>query len=352
MASVASGIRLGTSETPDAAGAPAQRAVARGPDGTLLAAFPKAAGGTLQCLSSPPEGTTWEPSYQSEAIAPVYDASIALDEEGYADLVYAGEGPRFLYYRKGEPVDGGWRWSIRVRIFDVPLLASVNSVAHAEKDEWKIHVVWSRGWEFSSAYYNSFKIDPEREIWLGTRERIAGPFDLPGDPAPSLDMDRETKQLWAAMWGGSQGAVVTEASYMNGRWKWAAAPTPLAPGRPAHEGSLSAVWLGDALAVTYGSDDELVCQTTAGVDARVAGRAARTSAGVDAGGTLQVLYKGHEPGPLYHRSLSGGEWGEAEEVHPGPVTSFSAEQHGGEAVGVLLTAGAEPPYSVEFLAVK
>ena len=350
MATIASAIRLGTSEAPDAAGAPAQRAVTRGPDGKLWAVFPDAVGGALCCLSSG-DGTTWESAFQSERIAPVYEASMTIDEEGCADLVYAGEGPRFLYYRKGDPVDGGWRWSIRVRIFDVPLLASANAVAHAERDETRIHVVWSRGWEFSSAYYNSFKIDPEREIWLGTRERIAGPFDLPGHPAPSLDLDRETKRLWAAMWGGSQGAVVTDARYFNGRWKWAAQPRPLAQGRPAHEGSVSAVWAGDALAVTYGSEDEVVCTTTGGLDARAPGPAARTSAGVDASGTLHVLYRGSEPGPLYHRSLSGDAWSEAEQVHPGPVTSFSAEQHGTDAVGVLLAAGTDP-YSIEFLSVR
>ena len=133
MATVAGAIRLGTSETPDAAGAPAQRAVTRGQDGKLWAVFPDAAGGALHCLSSV-DGTTWETAFQSERIAPVYDASMTIDEEGYADLVYAGEGPRFLYYRKGDPVERGWRWSIRVRIFDVPLLACANAVAHAERD--------------------------------------------------------------------------------------------------------------------------------------------------------------------------------------------------------------------------
>ena len=350
MATVATGIRLGTSESPDAAGTPAQRAVARAPDGTAWAVFPDAPGGALRCFRSPP-GSGWDAAYESETLAPVYDASIAIDEEGYADLVYAGEGPRYLYYRKGEPVEGGWKWSIRVRVFDVPLLASANAVAHAERDEWRIHVVWSRGWEFSSAYYNSFTIDPEREIWLGTRDRIAGPFDQPGDPAPSLDMDRESKRLWAAMWGGSEGAVVTDAVYYNGRWKWAAAPRPLSPGRPAHEGSVSAVWLGDSLAVTYGSEDELVCGTTAGVEARAAADCSRTSAGVDEAGTLHVFYRGSRPGRLYHRSLASGGLSEAEEVHPGPVTSFSAEQHGAEGVAVLVAAGAEPPYEVELVSV-
>lgn len=350
MSTIARGTEVGTSETPHAAGAPAQRAITRAPDGGLWAVFPDAAGGNLQCLGSADGGASWDPAEQSEVLWPVYDASLTIDEAGYADLVYAGEGPRYLYYRKGAPIEGGWHWSIRVRIFDVPLLASVNAVAHAEQEEWKIHVVWSRGDEFSSAYYNSFKIDPEREIWLGTRERIAGPCDLPGHPAPSLDMDRETKNLWAAMWGGSRGVVVTEASYYSGRWKWSAA-RPLAESRPADEGSVSAVWTGEALAVTYGSEGELVCTTTAGVEARAAGPAARTSAGVDAGGRLRVLYKSAEPGPLYHRALDGAGWSEAEEVHPGPVASFSCEQHGAEGVGAIVAAGDGAPYSVEFLLV-
>jgi hypothetical protein len=350
MAVRANATQLGTSETPEAAGLPAQRAVTRGRDGTLWAVFPESAGGRLRVLRSGSEGGAWEPARDSEVLSPVYNASLAIDEEGDADLVYAGEGPRYLYYRKGEPLEHGWRWSIRVRIFDVPLLASVNAVAHAEHDEWKIHVVWSRGGEFSSAYYNSFTIDPEREIWLGTRERIAGPFDLAGHPAPSLDMNRETKQLWAAMWGGSAGAVVSEATYYGGRWKWSA-PEPLAQTGPAEEGSVSAVWTGDAFAVSYGSDGELVCRTTAGANARAPEPAARTSLGVDRRGTVHVFSRGTAPGPLYHRTLEGGAWSEAEEVHPGPVTSFSCEQHGDEQVGVVVAFGSNPPYSVEFLSV-
>ena len=364
MTRVTSAMRVGASETADAAGLPAQRAVTRGPDGSLWAVFPDAAGGSLHCLHSNDDGERWEAASQSETLAPVYNASLTIDEAGYADLVYAGEGPEYLYYRKGDPVGdapgsgdgraraGGWRWSIRVRIFDVPLLTSANAVAHAEQDEWKVHVVWSRGGEFSSAYYNSFKIDPEREIWLGTRERIAGPFDHPGHPAPSLDIDRETKRLWAAMWGGSQGVAVTEATYYGGRWKWSAAK-PLANGpQPVHEGSVSAVFAAGALTVTYASDDELVCGTTAGREVRAAGPARRTSVGADASGRIHVLYTSLETGPLYHRVLAGAELGEAEEVHPGPVTSFSCEQHGAEGVGVLVAAGEGPPYSIEFLSVK
>lgn len=348
MSTISSGTRLGASETPDAGGTPAQRAVARAPDGTFWVVFPDAAGGRLQCLRSTDGGVTWELARQSEELWPVHDASLAFDEAGYAHLVYAGEGPQYLYYRKGDPTEGGWHWSIRVRIFDVPLLASVNAVAHAEQDEWKIHVVWSRGWEFSSAYYNSFKIDPEREIWLGTRERIAGQFDTPGHPAPSLDMDRSTKRLWAAMWAGGEGVALADASYYAGRWLWSP-PKPLAGSAPSLEGSVSAVWAGDALAVVYGSGDELVARTTVGLEARAAGPAARASAGVDGRGSVHALYRGAEPGPLYRRVLDGGEWSEAELVHPGPVTTFSCEQHGAERVGVILAAGDGAPYSVEFL---
>jgi hypothetical protein len=347
MSTIISGTRLGTSETPDAAGLPAQRAVTRSPDGVLWAVYPDGPGGALQCLRSTDGGGGWKLATQSETLSPVYDASLTIDEEGYADLVYAGEGPRYLYYRKGAPIEGGWDWSIRVRIFDVPALASVNAVAHAEQDEWKIHVVWSRGGEFSSAYYNSLKIDPEREIWLGTRERVGGPFDLPGHPAPSLDMDRTTKRLWAAMWGGANGVVVTDAAYYAGRWKWSG-PRPFADSRPVEAGSVSAVWTGQTFAVTYGSDGELVCTTTDGVEMRAPGPAARTSAGVDADGRLHVLYAGGVPGPLYHRTLEGAGWSEADEVHPGPVTSFSSEQHGAGALGAIVATGDGAPYAVEF----
>lgn len=350
MTTLTRSMQLGTSETPIAAGQPAQRAITRA-DGTLWAVFPDAAGGSLQCLHSTDGGATWQPAQQSEVVHPVYNASMTIDEEGHADLVYAGEGPEYLFYRKGAPIEGGWQWSIRVRIFDVPLLASVNAVALAEKDEWKIHVVWSRGGEFASVYYNSFKIDPEREIWLGTRERLAGPFDTPGHPAASLDMNVETKQLHAAMWAGSQGVALADAIYLNGRWKWNVARS--IPGSaPAHEGSVSAVWFGDSLAVAFGSGDDLVLHTTGGLEARAAGPAGRVAAGVDAGATLHVLYQGLEPGPLYHRVLEGSKWGEAEEVHAGPVTSFSCEAHGDESVGAIFCTGADPPYSIEFLSVK
>src|SRR6266508_6258808 len=279
-------VRLGASKSPLAAGQPAQRSVARSPDGTLWAIFPDAPGGTLQCFCSK-DGASWESAWQSETLSPVFNASLAIDEAGYAHLVYAGEGPEYLYYRKGEPAHGGWKWSIRVRIFDVPSLASVNAVAHAERDEWKIHVVWSRGGEFASAYYNSFRIDPEREIWLGTRERIAGPFDRAGHPAPALDMDRSTKRLWAAMWGGRLGVVGADATYYNGRWKWNE-PAPLAAGLPADEASVSAVWAGDDLLVTYGSAGELVGQSPNGQPVFASGPAARTSAGVDEIGRAHV----------------------------------------------------------------
>lgn len=351
MSTIPRATRVGTSETPHAAGVPAQRGVTRAPDGSLWAVFPDAPGGSLACFGSTDGGATWKPAAQTEEISPVYDASLTIDEAGCADLVYAGEGPRYLYYRKGAPVEGGWQWSIRVRIFDVPELASVNAVAHAEADESKIHVVWSRGGEFSSAYYNSLKIDPEREIWLGTRERIAGPFDLPGHPAPSLDMDLETKRLWAAMWGGSRGVVVASAVYLAGRWKWNAA-RPLTEPRAVDEGSVSAVWTGEALAVAYGSEGQVVCTTTTGVEARAPGAAARTSAGVDAEGRLHVLYTGAGPSALYHRALDSGGWTEAEEVHPGPVTSFSCEQHAAAAVGVIVAAGDGAPYSVDFLLIE
>lgn len=348
MTVLAQSLRLGATVSRQAAGVAAQRTIARALDGTRWAVFPDSEGGSLQCLHSTDGGATWNPAKQSEIVAPVHNASLTIDEAGYADLVYQGEG-EYLYYRKGAPIEGGWEWSVRVRIFDVPLLVSVNAVAHAEKDERRIHVVWSRGGEFCRAYYNTLKIDPEREIWLGTRETFAGPFPGIGHPAPSLDMNRETKDLWAAMWGGGLGLVVSQGRSIAGRWYWRR-PEPLG-WRSVEEGSVSGVWLGDAFAVTAGSDGKLVARTTAGVEAVAEGPAARTSAGVGAAATLHVLYGDRAAGPLFHRTLAGGSWSDAEEVHPGPVHSFSAEQHGGQSVGVLLVAGDAPPYSVEFLAV-
>jgi len=346
----ATAVGLGPSESPLAAGQPAQRSVARGPDGTIYAVFPDAPGGSLQCVRSQ-DGRSWQGAWQSETIGPAYNASLTIDEAGHAHLVYAGEGPEYLYYRRGEPAHHGWQWSIRVRIFDVPALASVNAVAHSERDEWKIHVVWSRGGEFASAYANSFKIDPEREIWLGTRERIGGPFDLAGHPAPALDLDPSTKRLWAAMWGGTLGAVAAEATYFDGRWKWSR-PRPLGDPLPALEGSLSAVWAGDRLVVTYGSDDALVAQVPGADPLVAAGPAARTSVGVDAAGRVHVLYRGREPGPLFHRRLEADGWGPPTEVHPGSVASFSIEQHGGERPGALLAVAENSAYDVVALALE
>ena len=364
---VRTSLRIGSSEHADAAGVACQRAIARGPDGTLYAVFPDAVDGMLQLMRSADGGLSWEQAWQSERLSPVTNASLTVDERGMADLVLKAEAG-YLYYRKGRPHEGGFSWSVRVRIYDVPELDHVNAVAHAEDDLTRVHVVFSKGGEWNAGYYVDFRIDPtldaseglghsDREIWMGTRERIVGPFaDGQGHTTPCVDVDRHTKTLQAAVFGGSQGIFSTEAPYFTGRWKWLAEPVLLDGRSNAVERSLSAVRLRDRFAVTYGAEPgTLHLRTTAGVDADHSvevggGRVIRTSAGVDGAGRVHVLYQTEGDTALWARVLdpADGSWSDPDRVHPGPVRSFSCEQHGPEddLVG-LVCVGEAAPYSID-----
>lgn len=366
---VRTSLRIGTSENAAAAGMPCQRAIARGPDGVLYAVFPDAVDGMLQLMRSADGGESWEQAWQSERLLPVTNASLTVDERGMADLVLKAEAG-YLYYRKGRPHQGGFSWSVRVRIYDVPELDHVNAVAHAEDDLTKVHVVFSKGGEWDVGYYVDFRIDPtldaseglghsDREIWMGTRERIVGPFaDGSGHPAPCLDLDRADKTLYAAVSGGSQGVFTTQARYFSGRWKWLLEPLVLDGRANAVAGSHSAVRLHDRFLVSYGAEPGVLhVRTTAGVDGDHSvevggGRVVRTSAGVDDAGRVHVLYQCEGDAALYARVLdvSDGSWSDADRVHDGPVTSFSCEQHGGgDDVVALVCAGAAAPYTVDVI---
>jgi hypothetical protein len=358
--------RIGQSDSPLAGGAPAQHAVARDPDGAVWAVWPDGAPGTLQCSRATDGRTGFEPAGQSEALAPVWSASIEFDERGAADLVCVGEA-QYVFYRKGDrPQPDALHWSIRVRLHDVPALASPNAVAFLEGDETLVHAVWSRGEEWCSAYHVPLRVDPERDIWMLTREQVAGPFATIGHPTPCIDIDSQ-HGLWLAI-RGDEGVSVMRARDRGGRWLWDEA-RPLETG-PALEGSISATVAGDQLFVVHGGEPGVLhCRAvSAGAEGGADGRAwvssvlaedhstdsgaegpvVRASAGTDSEGGVHVFFQTEQGGPLRHRSLdpARGYWGEPRELLGGPVQSFSCERRGGAEVRALAAVGDAPPYDV------
>lgn len=365
---------IGQSDSQVAGGAPAQHAIARDPDGAVWAVWPDGAPGTLQCARSADGGVSFQPAGQSEAPAPVWSASIDFDDEGAADMVYVGEA-QYVFYRKGDrPQPDSLRWSIRVRLHDVPALASPNAVAFLEGDETRVHAVWSRGEEWSAAYHVPLKVDPERDIWMLTREQVAGPFDGVGQPTPCIELD-SGHGLWLAMWAGGDGVRVMHARDRGGRWLWDGG-RGLDTG-PALEGSVAAAIAGDALVVVHGgADGALHCRAVrAAADGHPGGGAAgassaldadrstesggegpvvRSSAGTDAAGRVHVFFQTEHGDALHHRALdtSGREWTEPTELLDAPVQSFSCERRGGDEVFVLAAVGATPPYDVVVTGVR
>ena len=358
---------IGQSDSQVAGGAPAQHAIARDPDGAVWAIWPDGAPGTLQCARSADGGGSFEPVGQSEALAPIWSASIDFDEQGAADLVCVGEA-QYVFYRKGDrPQPDSLHWSIRVRLHDVPALASPNAVAFLERDETRVHAVWSRGEEWCSAYHVPLKVDPERDIWMLTREQVAGPFGAVGQATPCIDLDSE-HGLWLAMWGGGDEVRVMHARDRGDRWLWDEG-RPLETG-PALEGSIAAAMAGDELVVVHGgAPGALHCRAVradgggatdgaAPVSSALAadhstesgeeGPVVRSSAGTDAGDRVHVFFQTHRGGALRHRALdpAKGEWSEPHELLGGPVQSFSCERRGGAEVCVLAAVGDASPYDV------
>ncbi len=359
---------IGQSESQVAGGMPTQHAIARDPDGVIWAIWPDAAPGALQCARSADAGASFEPASQSEALAPVSSASITFDEQGAADLAYVGEA-QYVFYRKGDrPQPDTLQWSIRVRLHDVPALASPNALAFLEGEETRVHVVWSRGEEWCCAYHVPLKVDPERDVWMLTREQIAGPFGTVGQPTPCIDLDA-ANGLWCAVWAGDEGVRVMHAPDREGRWLWDDGRA-LESG-PALEGSLAATMAGDELVVVHGGDSGVLhCRavTAAEVSSAKRGEAlvrsvlaadrstesggdgpiVRSSAGTDAAGRVHVFFQTEEGGALCHRTLDPGvgEWSELQELLAGPVQSFSCERRGGAEMCVLAAVGGAPPYDV------
>ncbi len=353
---------VGNSESPDAGGMPAQHAVARGPDGAIWAVFPDGAPGSLRCVRSTDEGRSFEPVEQSETPHPVWNASIQIDEAGNLDLVYKAESLHrpgvdpdregYVFYRKGDQPSPGWvHWSVRVRLYDVPALESPNAVALLEEDETRVHAVWSRGLEWNAAYHTPLHIDPEREIWMETRERIAGPFGVSGHPTPCIDLDAENG-LWVAVWAGTeQGVRVHHSPDYEGRWLFdEGRPVGTAP---ALEYSLSAAVAGDEFVVAYGGEPGRLHAHTAGgadhsLDTGAHGPVVRTAAGADESGLLHVFFQTELRGSLKHAALDlgTGSWGEVATIHEAPVHSFSCKRRGGAGVCVLLATGSEPRYDL------
>lgn len=353
---------VGTSESPHAGGMPAQRAVARAPDGAVWAVFPDAAPGTLRCVRATDDGRTFEAVEQSEALNPVWNASIQLDDAGNLDLVYKAESlyrpgtdpgdEGYIFYRKGDqPSPGRVHWSIRVRLYDVPALDAPNAVALLEDGETKVHAVWSRGREWNAAYHTPLKIDPDREIWMETRERIAGPFGVTGHPTPCIDLDARNG-LWVAVWAGEErGVRVNHSPDYDGRWLFDEG-RDAGPG-PALEGSLSGVVAGDDFVIAYGGEPgRLHCRTAAGadhsLDTGAGSPVVRSALGVDGGGRVHAYFQAEPRGELRHAALDpgSGSWSEIATVHDAPVQSFSCERRGGAGVCALLAAGSEPPHDV------
>lgn len=353
---------VGTSESPDAAGMPAQHAAARAPDGAIWAVFPDGAPGSLRCVRSTDEGHSFERVDQSETLNPVWNASIQLDEAGNLDLVYKAESLHrpgvdpgrdgYIFYRKGDqPSPGRLHWSIRVRLYDVPALESPNAVALLEEGETMVHAIWSRGLEWNAAYHTPLRIDPDREIWMETRERIAGPFGVSGHPTPCIDLDANNG-LWVAVWAGeAQGVRVYHSPDYDGRWLFDEG-RGVGPA-PALESSLSAAVTGSDFVVAYGGEPgRLHCHTAAGedrsLDTGTDSPVVRTSMGVDERGRAHVYFQTEPQGDLKHAALDlgSGSWEEIAAVHDGPVQSFSSERRGAAGVCVLLATGSEPPYDI------
>jgi hypothetical protein len=359
---------IGQSDSVLAGGAPAQHAIARDPDGVVWAVWPGGEPGALQCARSGDGGASFVPAGQSEALSPVWSASIAFDEEGAADLVCVGEA-QYVFYRKGDrPQRDALHWSIRVRLHDVPALASPNAVAFLEGEETRVHAVWSRGEEWCAAYHVPLKVDPERDIWMLTREQIAGPFGAIGQPTPCIDLD-SGHGLWLAVWAGPDGVRVMHARDRGGRWLWDEG-RPLESG-PALEGSVAAVMAGQEFVVVHGGTPGVLhCRAASAAEGAPADRGGasvssvlgadrstdsggdapvtRSSAGADAAGRVHVFFQTERDGALRHRALDAeaGEWGEPREVLAGPVQSFSCERRGGADVCVLAAVGDTPPYDV------
>lgn len=359
---------IGRSDSQFAGGMPAQHAIARDSEGVIWAAWPDAEPGTLQCARSADGGASFEPAGQSEALAPIWSASIAFDEQGAADLVYVGEA-QYVFYRKGDrPQPDALHWSIRVRLHDVPALASPNAIAFLEGDETRVHAVWSRGEEWNCAYHVPLKVDPERDVWMLTREQVAGPFEGVGHPTPAIDLD-SAHGLWVAVRAGQEGVRVMHAPDRGGRWLWDAGR--LLDSGPALEGSLAAAMADDDFVVVHGGEPgRLHCRiVTAAADPSGNGAAApvrsalgadrstesggeghvvRSSVGVDAAGRVHVCFQTEHGGALRHRSLDpgSGEWSDPRELLAGPLQSFSCEPRGDAAMCVLAALGDEPPYDV------
>jgi hypothetical protein len=246
---------IATSDQLRSTGAPNQRNIDRTSNGVLWATFlanstAPATNGALKTSYSTDGGNTWQAgeSFFKNSEAYSYDpnASLFIDIDDYAHLVYRIVNSGVIGYRRGTPNAGrtAYTWSAETIItlaYQAGPAGPPDVVAHREGTGWVAHVVGA--WPSANGNYNirygKVTITSGGTITASTDIAISNVTDTT-HPAnwghPSIDFNHtgdgktvagNTPHLYVA-WSNSNnagGIKFKKATYSSGTWTWAAEVT-------------------------------------------------------------------------------------------------------------------------------
>jgi len=216
-----------------------QRKVDRCQNGVLWAMFwdgTSTTGTSLDFYYSTDDGATWtkgsEFGFAGTGTSYTPNASLFIDLDDYAHVVYKDRHDGLIYYRRGTPnaARTAWTWSSAVRVgYAETTVDYPDIVAHREGTGWVAHVVYSY-----NAYYNRIDISSSGSISVTP----SGSSTLIGNTGnahtwPSIDFNHtgdgktvagSTPHLYVAWSAGATGAGkgirFKKATYSSGSWTW------------------------------------------------------------------------------------------------------------------------------------
>jgi len=241
---------IATSDIPSVTGYGNQRKIDRCQNGTLWVILPRnfdssTAGWNL--YYSEDNGTTWtysgSISVSGTGNSYTPNASLFIDLDDYAHVVYKDRSNGIIYYRRGTPNSGrtAWTWSSEAQVFTAytTLCNYPDIIAHRENTGWVAHIVASNVASDNSgqrAVYDKVSISSSGTI------TVAGKTDLSdfingiyNGTVPSIDFNHTgdgkivaggTPHLYVA-WnfgnsGAGKGLRFKKATYAAGAWTWSA----------------------------------------------------------------------------------------------------------------------------------
>jgi len=220
-----------------------QRKIDRCQNGVLWAMFwdgTSTTGTSLDFYYSTDDGATWtkggEFGFAGTGTSYTPNASLFIDLDDYAHVVYKDRHDGYIYYRRGTPNAGrtAWTWSSATVVRGDTQGDYPDIVVHREGTGWAAHIVMSFGTASanSSAVYYRAIIDSGGSVTVGNlSQTTAGGTSNPTFPSIEFNHTGDgktvagsTPHLYVAWSAGATGAGLgirfKKATYSGGSWTW------------------------------------------------------------------------------------------------------------------------------------